>query len=438
MPSQAGLIELLDRVQRRETSCSAGVRAALERAEASQERLNAFVALHRDTALETAATRDRDLVKEGELVGAPVAIKDNLAEAGLPCPAGSLAYADFVPTEDATAVARLREAGAVIVGRTGMNELADGVTGDNPHTGQVVNPWREGYVAGGSSAGSAAAVAAGVVPAALGTDTGGSVRIPAALCGVVGFKPSRDWVSTDGVIPLSTTLDHVGPIARSVVDVGLVLRVIAGGEPRRQSGTLDGEWVRIGVIEGFAADADDGVARCFDEALRLLEGQGCELIGINVPRLASGVRTLAAIYRPEAARYHAERLLQRPGDFGDEARADLERGLRTDPERYKQALRDMDRLVRDIGQAADGVDLLACPTTPFPARPLGTPDAHHYLSFTCPFNLSGQPAISVPMGLVDGLPVGLQLIGTQGADGEVLEVAERFERTLGFLPTPPG
>jgi aspartyl-tRNA(Asn)/glutamyl-tRNA(Gln) amidotransferase subunit A len=436
MPSHASLIELLDEVRRGETSCSTVAQEALERAQASQPALNAFVCIHHEAATIEAAVVDHWPAGEGALRGVPVAIKDNFAEAGVACAAGSAAYADHVPLQDARVVSMLRDAGAVIVGRTGMNELADGVTGENPHFGPVANPWREGFLPGGSSAGSAAAVAAGVVPAALGTDTGGSVRIPAALCGVVGFKPTTGWVSTEGVVPLSTTLDHVGPITRCVIDASLVLDVIAGGSPHRQPGTLDGERVRIGVIEGFAADAEPAMARCFDDALRLLEGQGCALFGLNVPRLSTSLRTLAAIYQPEAAQFHAQRLAERPSEFGDLVRADLERGAGAEPQRHRDALKQMDELVRDIALAADGVDLLACPTTPHPARPFGSPDPHLYLSFTCPFNLTGQPAISVPMGLVDGLPVGLQLIGAQGADGEVLEVAERFERTLGFDATP--
>ena len=395
---------------------------ALAAAERLEPLLNAYVMLH--------GARAQEADREGPLRGVPLAVKDNIDEQGVVCSAGSGAYADRIAPRDAEVVARLRRAGAVIVGRTNMHELADGVTSDNPFYGPVNNPWRLGCHPGGSSGGSAAAVASGSVVAALGTDTGGSVRIPASLCGVVGFKPSRGTVPNDGVVPLSTTLDHVGPLARTVAECAAVWRTIAN---RAESGPAA---TRLGVLEGFAQEADPGVARLLEQALERLERSGCTLKPVKLEGISRGVRLLAAIYAPEAALYHEPALRSRPTTFGAEVRADLERGLGADPARREAALAEMEALARATATALDDLDAFVCPTTPHPARPHGSPDPHTYLSFTCPFNLTGQPAVSLPMGLVDGLPVGLQLVGRVGEDSAILGLAEAFERDLGFEVAP--
>jgi aspartyl-tRNA(Asn)/glutamyl-tRNA(Gln) amidotransferase subunit A len=397
-----------------------------------EPRLNAFVAVHDEAALAAAAAvREAGADVAGPLGGVPVAIKDNCDEAGVPGAAGCRAYADRVPAEDAAAVAGLRRAGAVIVGRTNMHELADGTTSENPHHGPVHNPWRQGYHPGGSSGGSAAAVAAGLVCAALGTDTGGSVRIPAALCGVVGFKPSRGVVSTKGVVPLSTTLDHVGPLARSVGDAAAVLDVIAAGAAGflEASGRAPGP-LRVGVLETFGIEADVPVAEAFEAALPALEAAGFRLRPLSLPALAEGRTILARIYRPEAAAAHAARLRARPADFGEDVRLDLERGLKADPAKHAAALAAREALGVAVAAAMAELDLLVCPTTPHPARPIGAPGAGDYSFYTSPFNVTGQPAISLPMGFVDGLPVGLQLVGRVGDDGLVLAAAAALERRL--------
>ena len=409
-------------------------RATLAGIARAEPHLNAFVAVHREAALAAAAAvRHAGADAAGPLGGVPVAIKDNFDEAGVPSAAGCRAYRDRVPTSDAAAVARLRRAGAVIVGRTNMHELADGTTSENAHHGPVHNPWRLGHHPGGSSGGSAAAVAAGLVPAALGTDTGGSVRIPAALCGVVGFKPSRGLVSTLGVLPLSTTLDHVGPIARSVPDAAAVLEVIA----ERAEGYVGAcaEWagtLRVGVLEAFGMDADVEVAEAFEAVLPVLEDAGFQLRPLALPALAEAGRALARIYRPEAAATHAARLRDRPDDFGPDVRLDLEGGLRVDPAKHAAGLAARDALAAAVAAAMADLDLLVCPTTPHPARPIGAPGAGDYLVYTCPFNLTGQPALSLPVGLVDGLPVGLQLVGRLSEDARVLAAAAAVERRLGL------
>jgi aspartyl-tRNA(Asn)/glutamyl-tRNA(Gln) amidotransferase subunit A len=291
----------------------------------------------------------------------------------------------------------------------------------------VHNPHRRGYHPGGSSGGSAAAVAAGCVPAALGTDTGGSVRIPAALCGVAGFKPTAGRIPNDGVMPLSTTLDQVGLIAGNSTDCARLFAVFAdettGDHPPRK--------LRIGVLSGFGIEPDPQVGIVFEQALGSLQRMGHSLVPLQLPALAKGLSTLSKIYAPEAARFHKERLRSRPGDFGEDVRADLERGLKVSQGTYESALQDRNDLSAELERVMQDLDLLASPTTPHPARPIGSPNPHTYLIFTCPFNLSGQPAVSVPMGAIDGLPVGLQLIGPKGADATVLWAAAAFEQTCG-------
>jgi aspartyl-tRNA(Asn)/glutamyl-tRNA(Gln) amidotransferase subunit A len=409
------------------------IQETLAAIDAAEVRLNAFVAVHREAAAAVAAAvRDAGGEAGGTLAGLPVAVKDNFDEAGVPSSGGCKAYRDRVPAADAAVVARLRAAGAVVVGRTNMHELANGVTSENPHHGPVHNPWRHGYQPGGSSGGSAAAVAAGVVAAALGTDTGGSVRIPAALCGAVGFKPTAGLVPTAGVLPLSSTLDHVGPITRTVPDAAALLDAIAtrGGyltACRRWAGSL-----RVGVLEAFGGDADAGVAAVFATALRAVEAAGYRLQPLRVPGLGNGVRLLSRIYRPEASAAHAEQLAARPDDFGADVRAELERGLKADPAKHEAALADREALRVEVAAAMAEVDLLVCPTTPCAAKPIGATDAGVYLTYTCPFNATGQPALSVPMGFVDGLPVGLQVIGRAGEDDRVLCAGAAIERRLGF------
>jgi aspartyl-tRNA(Asn)/glutamyl-tRNA(Gln) amidotransferase subunit A len=368
----------------------------------------------------------------------PVAIKDNLDEAGVPSAGGCRAYRDRVPAADADVVARLRRAGALVVGRTNMDELGDGTTSENPHHGPVHNPWRRGHHPGGSSGGSAAAVAAGLVAAALGTDTGGSVRIPAALCGVVGFKPTHGLVSTRGALPLSTTLDHVGPITRNVPDAAAVLDVIAERSPGfADACAAPAGQLRIGVLEPFALDADAEVAEAFEAALPALEACGFRLRPLSLPALAEGGRILARIYRPEAAAAHADALRDRPDAIGAEVRVDLERGRQADPAKHAAGLAARAALCAAVAAAMADLDLLVCPTTPHPARPIGAPGAGDYLVYTCPFNATGQPAISLPAGFAGHLPVGLQLVGRVGEDARLLAAAAAVERRLGLAGVAP-
>jgi aspartyl-tRNA(Asn)/glutamyl-tRNA(Gln) amidotransferase subunit A len=397
--------------------------------------LNAFISVHRDAALRRARRLDADGPPPSKTIlwGVPVAIKDNIDEAGASCSVGSEAYVERTPERDAEVVTILEKAGAVIVGRTNMHELADGVTSENPYYGPVHNPHRRGFHPGGSSGGSAVAVAAGCVPVALGTDTGGSVRIPASLCGAVGFKPTRGRISTEGVFPLSTTLDHVGPIASDVFGAEALFFLLAGGDEHRPPAPEPSPSarrpahppppLRLGLLEGFGLPPEAGVQQAFDRACDLLAGLGHTLTKVEIPDLARGISILASIYGPEAARIHAARLTEAPHLFGDEAKRNLERGAARPKEKYDRALARASSLEAAVESALEDLDFFVCPTTPYPARPFGSPSPHEYLTYTCPFNITGQPAISIPMGQVGDLPVGLQIIGKKGTDHALLSFA---------------
>ncbi len=420
-------------IQRGHCSAQEHVAAQLRAARGTFAPLNAWASLHAEAALQAAGAVDAARAAGqplGPLAGLPLAVKDNIAEAGVPCAAACRAYRTAVAAADAPVVARLRAAGAVILGRTNMHELADGVTCEQSAYGPVHHPARPGYHPGGSSGGSAVVVAVGLVAAALGTDTGGSIRIPASLCGVVGFKASRGAIPVEGVVPLSTSLDHVGPLAATVADAALLFHVLsASAGPPAPPVALDRP-PRLGVLEAWVAEAEPAVAERFGGVLRALEREGATLRSVRLPALGRGVRLLSSIYPPEAAAYHAARLAERPDDFGPDVRADLERGLRFDPARRTQALAEAEALAAALTEAMAGLDALVSPTTPRPATPFGAPEAHRYLQFTSPFNLTGQPALSLPMRPIDGLPSGLQVVGRRGADEALLRLAATIEEPV--------
>jgi aspartyl-tRNA(Asn)/glutamyl-tRNA(Gln) amidotransferase subunit A len=429
---------LASRLRSGQTTAAEILKASLVAVANEQPVLNPWIRVYRDMAVTTARALDTARMSgrtPGPLHGVPVALKDNLDEAGIACTAGCLAYVDRVPARDAPAVTRLRTAGAVVVGRTNMHELADGVTSENPHYGPVRNPWDPTRTPGGSSGGSAVVVATGSVAGALGSDTGGSIRIPASLCGIVGMKPTRGLVPVSGLLPLSPSLDHVGPMARSVAGVRILLGVLAGRYLPSTLPVLSGQ--RIGVLEGFGQDLDGAVAARFDDAIAILEGLGARLKAVQVPGFERGIRLLKAIYAPEAAALHGVRLEARPEGFGPEMRRILERARSGDPANHPVALAERASVEAGARDAFLSFDFMICPTTPHAARPFGSPDPQDLLTFTCPFNLTGQPAISVPMGLADGLPVGLQIVAPHEADDRLLDAAEAFERASGgFLPPP--
>ncbi len=466
----------------REVSSSEATDHALGRIAAfdGRETLNAYLRVTGDEArAEARAADDRRTAggERGSLDGVPIGLKDLFDTAGVPTTGGSPVFAGRVPATDATVVTRLREAGAVSLGKTNMLEFAYGYP--HPEVGETANPWDLSRTAGGSSGGSAAAVAAGMGWGALGSDTGGSIRSPAAYCGVTGLKPSYGLASCAGVLPLSWSLDHVGPIARTAEDCALLLAAIAGYDPADPhsvpAATASGViadiaellaavragWatqalplrgMRIGTVRRlFDLAVTPGLREAVEEALPVLSDLGAELVEVDLDpdTFALVVPTIERIYPVEAAAYHRPLLAERAHQYGPVLRAGLEAAVKLPAVDYVDAQRDRLRVVTAFEALYERVDLLAWPAQPLVAPPLGTTDAtvgtaggdaptiEVEIAATGPANLTGEPSIAVPCGSVAGLPVGLLLQGPRFADARVLRTAVAYQAATGAPPLPP-
>jgi aspartyl-tRNA(Asn)/glutamyl-tRNA(Gln) amidotransferase subunit A len=410
--------------------------------------LNAFITVTADDALQQARHADKEIAagrRIGPLHGIPISLKDLIDLKGVPTTAGSLVRKGHVAGADAVVTQRLRDAGAVFVGKTNLHEFAFGTTSEDSGFGPVRNPHDASRSPGGSSGGSAAAVASGMSLGTVGTDTGGSIRIPAAACGIVGLKPEWGQVSASGVVPLSRQLDHVGPLAASVADAWLLYNAM---QPARdqisdslEAAPLTG--LRIGKLSGYFFDRlDEDVESRVLDAIALLQQKGAAVTEVNVPHADD----MAAIYLHlvfgDAAEYHARALESRPQDYTTPVRLRLEMARYVLAEDYIRALRGKALIAREVDRALDGVDVLALPALAIPAPPLGAvtmpvkggPDAVRTLMLRCsqPFNLSGHPAISIPCGRTrDGLPIGLQLVGHKGRTPALVQAALAAEAALG-------
>jgi aspartyl-tRNA(Asn)/glutamyl-tRNA(Gln) amidotransferase subunit A len=419
------------RLRRKEVSSAEITRACLERIEKLNPALNAFITVMAESALADAARADTS---------------------GVRTTAASALYKDGVPAADAEVVRRLRLAGAVIVGKNNLHEFAYGGSSLVSYFGDVRNPWDAGRIAGGSSGGSAAAVAAGMVYVAIGTDTAGSIREPAALCGCVGLKPTYGRVSTRGVVPLSASLDHVGPLAGCVADAAAVLQVIAGYDPA-DVGSVDvpvADYVsglnesvkglRVGVArEYFFDDLDAEVAAAVEEALQVIRGLVAEIqeVTLDVP----ADRTLQAA---ESWAVHAENVARSPELYQAETLRRIRTGEKVSAAEYILRRRELDEARRGIRAVFAGVDLLVTPTTPMPAPAIAELKANpealrpaeiRLLRNTRPFNVWGLPAISVPCGFTrSGLPIGLQIAGPHWREELVLRLGQAYERATGAVP----
>ncbi len=424
--------------------------ACLQSIASLDARLHAFITVTREEALAAAQQAAAAIASghyRGPLHGIPLALKDLFDTAGVRTTAGSKILAENVPDEDAEATARLKAAGAVLLGKLNMHEFAFGATGINPHYGAAYNPWDVTHICGGSSSGSAAAVASGMALGALGTDTGGSVRIPSSLCGITGLKPTFGRVSRRGVVPLSWALDHVGPMARSAADAALILKAIAGHDPRDESSgdepvpdyarmledyRLKG--LRVGVPQEYFFDnVDAEVLEAVRTALFVLKELKAEMIELSLPHVAEAPAAVTAIIVSEALAYHQRWLAERPQDYGDDVRTRLEMGLLYPAVSYVQAQRLRSLIVEEWRtQVFNRVDLLVVPTTPVPAPSLDGNNLQTTLRLTwvtSPFHLTGVPAISIPCGFTSGgLPIGLQLVGRWWEEGTVLRAAHAYQQ----------
>ncbi len=453
----ASIEEIARHFRKRKLSPVELTKLILARIDQLNPKLNAFITVTSELALAQAKKAETELFAprgrkgcrdRGPLHGIPISLKDNIYTAGIRTTAGSKILKDFIPTEDAAVVGQLRNAGAVILGKTNMHEFAYGVTSNNPHFGSVHNPWDLARIPGGSSGGSAAAVAAGLCYGSIGTDTGGSIRIPAALCGIVGLKPTLGRVSVEGVIPLSPRLDCVGPLARIVHDAALLLEPILhrvkgelspraliklSAEPRKFT---------LGIPRDFFLDViSPDVHAAFEEALRVLKKQRVTFKEISLPLLNETEDAGNQIAWAEATYYH-----QRSGwfpshtaDYGDDVRSRLEMGTKVPATTYLSALELREKFIQQFHLALEdqSIDALAVPTTPIAAPLIGQetirlgekdhPTRALLLRANRPANLAGVPAISIPCGFTpSGLPVGLQLIGAD--EHLLLQIAHLFER----------
>lgn len=393
---------------------------------------------------------------QGLLSGIPIAVKDLYETAGIRTTAGSLFFKDHIPDLDAFPVTKLRQAGAEIVGKTSTHEIALGVTNINPHYGSPRNPWDLSRITGGSSGGSAAAVAAGMCMAALGSDTGGSIRIPASLCGVVGLKPTYGRVSLRGIFPLSWNLDHAGPLARSVKDAALLLQVLAGYDPEDPSSAdvpVDDylQKIEIGVqgqkiafaIGEYIETSDPEVLEAVREAARVFETLGAKVEEVEISWLREAALANGQVTQADGAAYHRTRLEEHPEIFGEDVRGRLEAGRDLPSGDYILARRKQVEIRRWCEVFFDQYDAILLPSTPIPALPFdgignSASQAPALTRFTAPFNLSGLPAISVPCGFTkEGLPIGLQIVSGPWQESKVLQAGYALESATDWHKQKP-
>ncbi|MBI4337773.1 MAG: Asp-tRNA(Asn)/Glu-tRNA(Gln) amidotransferase subunit GatA [Chloroflexi bacterium] len=432
-------------------------RAVLDRIEKAESKVNAYITVLRERALEEAAQAERELgrgARRGPLHGIPLAVKDLFYTRDARTTCGSKVLADWTPDYDATCVVKLREAGAVLVGKTNLHEFAAGSTTNNPHFGPTHNPWDLEHIPGGSSGGSGAAVAAGLALAALGTDTGGSVRSPCSQCSLVGLKPTYGLVSRYGVFPLSWSLDHVGPMARTAEDCALLLQALAGHDSQDSSSAdltvpnygaaLAGgvRGLRVGVLGEYLEQADQEVADLVTRAVGVLEELGAHTEAVALPQAREYAAAAGnTISWSEAASIHEEWLRSRPQDYGEDVRARFRLGAMLLAGHYHRAQRLRTLVQREMSGVMQRFDVLVSPTNPIPSPRIGEqvvklrgreypifgPKAT-MPRFTRLFNLTGQPTASVPCGFTaDGLPVGMQVAGRLFEDAMVLRVAHAYQ-----------
>ena len=449
----ASLGEVGHLLRTKQVTSAALTRLMLDRIARLNPRLNCFITVCEDAAMQQAAALDRMLaagVDLGPLHGVPVAVKDNMATAGLRTTAGSRILADWVPGQDATVVAQLKQAGAVILGKTNLYEFAYG--GVHEDYGETRNPWHVDRTCSASSSGPACVVAAGLAYASLGTDTGGSVRLPAAACGLVGHKPTYGLVSRAGVVPGGYSLDHVGPFARTVRDAALVLNAIAGPDPRDPAGTRRPAPDAAADLHRGIAGLTIGVPRvqpseriepemrdAFRAALGVLERAGARLLDLDLPDHLLSRTVMWAISASELAESHRDYLRTRAQDYSPTVRGLIRQGAFLPAVEYVHAHRVRQKIIADYEETMRRVDVIAMPVVPFPAWPVGAEEvtldgvAENLMGsltrYCPPFNITGQPAIAVPSGFDrDGLPLGFQIAGRWHEEATVFRVAHAYEQ----------
>jgi aspartyl-tRNA(Asn)/glutamyl-tRNA(Gln) amidotransferase subunit A len=458
------LISVAKAIAEKRFSSREVTQSCLDRIARWQPRLNAFMAIEADAALAAAGEADAALAKgniKGVLHGVPLAHKDMYYDAGKVVTCGSKIRRDFVATTTSTALQRLKDAGTVRLGSLHMAEFAYGPTGHNAHFGAVHNPWNVDHVTGGSSSGSGSAVAARLTFAALGSDTGGSIRMPAHFCGVTGLKTTVGRVSRAGAMPLSQSLDTVGPLAQSAEDCALLMGLMAGADPQDPTavaipvpdymaatkGSLKG--MRIGVPTAFYVDdLDSEVARILDETIAVFKREGADIVQVELPDQRQLSSASQLVLAAEAAAFHKRWLIERPQDYGPQVMMRLHNGLAIPAITYLEAMRWRGPALSAHMAAVDGVDAVIAPVSPIPAPTItesdvgNGPDAEAVIQritrFTRPVNYLGLPSLSIPSGFTrSGLPVGMQLIGRSFDEATLLQIGAAFQRATDYHARVP-
>jgi aspartyl-tRNA(Asn)/glutamyl-tRNA(Gln) amidotransferase subunit A len=437
------LVDLVERLRTGELSPREAVQSYLDRIERIDGAVNSYITVRAEEALAEAQAAE-GAQERGPLWGVPIAVKDVIDVAGTRTTAASKILADNVAAHDAETVERLRAAGAVLLGKLNTHEFAYGAMTTSSHFGPAHNPWSLDRICGGSSGGNGAAMAADLAAGTLGTDSAGSVRIPAAFCGVTGLRPSTGLVSNRGVVPVSWSLDTVGPIARSAEDCAVLLDVIARARTDLGGGI---EGLRIGLVETLLERADPSVAAVVQAGLDELAGLGARVERADVPLLEEAGTVNQLVMLPEATNVHLRRMRERLADYGPDVRARLLAGLLLPPTAYVTGLRARRWFDDGLRELFESFDLLAAPAMPIIPPPLGQdsvevrgdkmPYRLALIPFNSPWSLAGLPVASVPCGFVDGLPVGLALVGRRLEEGTVLRAAHAFQQATDWHDRRP-
>ncbi len=463
-PALLSLTAVAQAIAQRRFSSREVTQSCLDRIAKWQPRLNAFMAIETDTALAAADAADAALAKgkvSGPLHGVPLAHKDMYYDAGKVVTCGSKIRRDFVATTTSTALQRLKDAGAIRLGSLQMAEFAYGPTGHNAHYGPVRNPWGLDHITGGSSSGSGAAVAAWLTFAALGSDTGGSIRLPAHFCGVTGLKTTHGRISRAGAMPLSQSLDTVGPLARSAKDCALLLGLMAGADPEDPTAIAGPvpdytaatresmKSLTIGVPSAFYVDdLDPEVARILDATVAVLKREGAKIVQVELPDQSQLTAACQFVLTIEAAAFHKRWLIERPGDYGPQVLMRLQNGLAFPGVSYLEAMRWRGPALAAHAAAVAGVDAVIAPVAPVPAPTIAesdvgnSPNAEAVIQrltrFTRPINYLGVPSLALPAGFTrSGLPVAMQLIGRSFDEAMLLRIGAAFQRATDFHARVP-
>ncbi|MFT0213283.1 amidase [Pseudomonas sp. F1_0610] len=455
--------ELAELIKSRKVSSLELTKLVLAQAQRLNPSINAYVSFREEKALAEAKAMDAEIAAgnyRGPLHGIPMGIKDNIYVGSEVTTMASKFHKDFVSQDDASVIAKLKEAGAVLIGKLNMHEYAWGITNNSPHFGAVKNPWNLEKIPGGSSGGSGAAVAAGMSPITLGTDTAGSIRIPSSACGLVGLKPTHGLVAKYGCFPLAWSLDHIGPMARTVKDAAIMLQAIAGHDPRDPTSkkvasvdyvanlSADIKGKVIGIEEDyFFKDVDAPIEKLVRAQIAELEANGAIIKKVSIPALKNAEYIELITSLSEASTIHHEQMKKDPNGFGDDIRMLFELGELPTAVDYLQAQQLRRELKQQFSAIFDEVDVLIAPTLPVLPNDIGSPTAqlngkevdllNHIIRFTGPNNLTGLPSLTIPVGLVKGLPVGMQIVGPAFNESKVFNIAAAVEKQTQFDYTAP-